>query len=218
LQGFGIKVDPKILDNYRVKEGPLDLLYAGANIFSQNAELGRLQWEGMLRHDRDRTRPTTFDGRRWKSESGRLYPVSDPENPAEVEIQRGLAKYELPSFSFVFWPATEVDGNIFVGTPPYQVKWPKDGDKQDIEFFLKQVSTADRFRERSANVTADDSSESDGAKSETSLETQQWFSNLYHATAFSQTPKDTARSHSEESTSIPDPSEMKLSNDAPVMS
>jgi hypothetical protein len=158
----------------------------------------------------------TFDGRRWKSESGALYPVSDPENEAEVAIQRGLAKYELPSFSFVFWPATEVDGEIYVGEGKFRVKFPEDGDKADLEFFLRQVSTADRFRERSAEavtVAADT-----GSAKVSSSEVTSWFENLAHATAFSAIREDTRRSASGESTSIPDPSEVTPSKSEPAMS
>ena len=167
LRTWGIEPDSKILDNYRVKSGPVGILFAGCYEFYQDAELGRLQWEAMVDHARTRVRSTTFDGRRLKSESGALYSVSDPENAAEIKIQRGLAEYELPSFSFRDWPAREENGEIIVGTDIYEQRWPKHETKSNIEAFLRSVAIAEPFRARAAESSSE-SNESSSVVDDTS--------------------------------------------------
>ena len=223
LKGWGIEPDPKLLDRYKIKVGPLETLDCGPVTFYRDPKVGRLLYEALVRREANRIRKVTFDGLRWKSESGALYPVSDPENGAEVAIQRGLAKYELPSFSFVFWPATEVDGEIYVGDGKFRVKFPKDGDKADLEFFLRQVALADRFRARAAELAAEDrpalsAADETGSAKVSDTETQQWFENLSHVTAFSQAPKATPKSALETSTSTADDSATLPNSSAPVAS
>ena len=153
LKTFGIDPDPKVLDHYQVTMGPAGVLYAGNFMFYQDPECSRLQWEALVARDRDRPRPTTFDGRRIRSESGKLYLVSDPENPAEITIQRVLASYGLDSFDFRNWPAREEAGRIIVGGGIFEQTWLTKSSKSDVESFLRRISVAEPFRAK-ANETS----------------------------------------------------------------
>jgi hypothetical protein len=223
----------RIIDDVRNWQlGPVDLsdlppisaigpfVYVGTWLWPTDKHTAELLLTHLRRERENRPGEVKGDGRRWLSAKGRAY-FFDGENVAEMTIQKGLATFDLAPFSFIHWPATEMGGEIFVGEPPYQVRWPKDGDKQAIEHFLKQVCIAESFREKAAALAVEDrptTSAADGAKCESSLETQQWFENLSHATAFSQAPKDTRRSHSETSTSTADDSATLPNSSAPAKS
>jgi hypothetical protein len=153
LRDWGIIPDPQVLASYRIKTGPARYLYAGHHVFSENGELGRLQYTAMAEHVYSRAHPTSFDGKRFKSESGRLYPVSDPENAAEIRVTRAMAEFELSPFNFQDWPAREENGSVIVGTAPFELKWCGD-TRSDVESFLRSVSIAEPFRARASNTDA----------------------------------------------------------------
>ena len=176
LESFGLKAEPADLARFKISEGALGTYDVGGYLFfATNSESAQTQWQYLLERERNKPHSVTSDGRRWRSESGRLYPF-DGENPAESVIQKGLATFELPPFSFAYWPARYEGDKIIVGTGRFEVKWPKCESKSDFQSFLRSVAVAEPFRLRAAESSEAVTSAADSEET-LSEEVQQWFKN-----------------------------------------
>ena len=115
LKGWGIEPDPKILDRYKIKVEPLRTLDCGPFTFYRNPKAGRLLYEALVRRKADRCPQGRVRRAEVEGEIRHL-PVSDaPKMGLRWRYNAGSPS-TIAEFQFRFcWPATEVDGEMYVG-------------------------------------------------------------------------------------------------------